>query len=417
MRYNEMATCSKVPITELLSFIVDNRGKSVPTSDSGYVLIATNCIKNDSLYPVFEKIRYLNDETYKTWFRAHPLPGDIIFVNKGTPGRVCMVPNPVNFCIAQDMMAFRVNEKVYNKYLFAVLRSSEMQKTIENGHVGTLIPHFKKSHLHQLLVPLPSMETQISIGDFYFVLSKKIELNNQITANLEAQAQAIFKSWFVDFEPFQNGEFVDSELGMIPKGWGVSSLGDIARYVAERIPTKHCNTENYISTENMMSNKKGVALANSLPSTPAVSRYAENDILISNIRPYFKKIWLADKIGGCSNDILVIRAKHESLGELLYSILYSDSFFDYATATSKGTKMPRGDKLAIMKYPIALPQSLENDGYILQLTTIALYFQKKISELHKENKNLAALRDTLLPKLMSGEIEVPVADIMIHEGS
>ena len=85
-------------------FVVDNRGKTVPTAPSGHKLIATNCVTNNALFPVYEKIRYLSEETYQTWFRAHPIPGDILFVNKGTPGRVCLVPDPVDFCIAQDRL-------------------------------------------------------------------------------------------------------------------------------------------------------------------------------------------------------------------------------------------------------------------------------------------------------------------------
>lgn len=128
MSYNLWTDCSKVPITELLSFIVDNRGKTVPTAPSGHKLITTNCVTNNTLFPVYEKVRYLSDETYNIWFRAHPLPGDILFVNKGTPGRVCLVPDPVDFCIAQDMIALRAdNNKIYSKYLFAVLRSREIQ--------------------------------------------------------------------------------------------------------------------------------------------------------------------------------------------------------------------------------------------------------------------------------------------------
>ena len=137
-----------LPFTDLLSDIIDNRGRSCPTVESGIPLIATNCIKNDMLYPAYEKIRYVSKNTYDTWFRGHPKPGDLIFVTKGTPGCVCMVPNPINFCIAQDMVAVRAdNTKVYPKYLFAILRSKEIQRQIENMHVGTLIPHFKKGIL------------------------------------------------------------------------------------------------------------------------------------------------------------------------------------------------------------------------------------------------------------------------------
>ena len=187
MKFNIWEDCPKVPITELLSFIVDNRGKTVPTANDGWKLIATNCVTNNTLFPVYEKVRYLTQETYETWFRAHPMPGDILFVNKGTPGRVCMVPDPVDFCIAQDMIALRADDKkIYNKYLFAVLRSREIQQQIYNTNVGDVIPHFKKQFLDQLLIPIPERSIQESIGDLYYVLSLKAERNKKINDNLAA---------------------------------------------------------------------------------------------------------------------------------------------------------------------------------------------------------------------------------------
>lgn len=187
MKFNIWKNCPKIPITELLSFIVDNRGKTVPTSDEGWKLIATNCVTNNTLFPVYEKVRYLTLETYETWFRAHPIPGDILFVNKGTPGRVCMVPDPVDFCIAQDMIALRADdEKIYNKYLFAVLRSREIQQQIYNTNVGDVIPHFKKQFMKQLLIPVPDRWIQEVIGDIYYELSYKTELNKKINENLAA---------------------------------------------------------------------------------------------------------------------------------------------------------------------------------------------------------------------------------------
>ncbi|MGV6816917.1 MAG: restriction endonuclease subunit S [Thiotrichales bacterium] len=188
---------------DLLVNIVDNRGKTCPTSDSGLPLIATNCIKNDALFPVFEKVRYVDNDTYENWFRGHPESGDMIFVCKGSPGRVAWVPDPVNFCIAQDMVAIRADEtKVYPKYLFALLRSNQTQQKILNMHVGTLIPHFKKGDFGNLYLDIPEdFEYQKQVGDTYFEFCKKIELNRQINQILEHIAQAIFKSWFVDFEP------------------------------------------------------------------------------------------------------------------------------------------------------------------------------------------------------------------------
>lgn len=186
MKFNVWQT-NKKPLTEILDGIVDNRGKSVPTTGSGHILIATNCVKNERLYPVYEKVRYLSDYTYKTWFRGHPIPGDILFVCKGTPGKVCMVPEPVEFCIAQDMVALRTNDDiVYNRYLLAILRSREIQLQITNTSVGDVIPHFKKSFFDQILIPIPPMNIQKFIGDFYYYLSYKQELNNKINDNLAA---------------------------------------------------------------------------------------------------------------------------------------------------------------------------------------------------------------------------------------
>lgn len=212
----------KIPLPQVLSFIVDNRGKTVPTTETGHKLIATNCIRNENLYPSYEKIRFLSDDTYRNWFRAHPVPGDIIFVCKGTPGRVCMVPDPIDFCIAQDMVALRANEDiVYNRYLLVILRSAEIQKQIYNYSVGDVIPHFKKSFFDRLEIPIPPMKIQRAIGDFYFSFSLKIELNTQINHNLEEQAALIFADWLqgcnesvaigdlstniLDYTPINNG--------------------------------------------------------------------------------------------------------------------------------------------------------------------------------------------------------------------
>src|SRR4051812_40751752 len=100
----------EVPFSQLLSNIVDNRGRTCPTDDYGSLpLIATNCVSNGQLYPSYDTSRYVSQHTFETWFRDHPRPGDLLFVCKGSPGRVCMVPDPVDFCIAQDMVAVRAD--------------------------------------------------------------------------------------------------------------------------------------------------------------------------------------------------------------------------------------------------------------------------------------------------------------------
>jgi type I restriction enzyme S subunit len=161
-------------------------------------------------------------------------------------------------------------------------------------------------------------------------------------------------------------------------------LKDICNYEKARISSEEINDKNYISTENMVVNKGGVVEASSLPSLEQVCAFCKGHVLVSNIRPYFKKIWFADKQGGCSNDVLVFSANKKCLPEMLYYILCDDNFFDYATVTSKGTKMPRGDKNAIMKYKVPLiPLNIQE-----KIVTLLINIDKKIRLNKQLNDNL-----------------------------
>ena len=129
-------------------------------------------------------------------------------------------------------------------------------------------------------------------------------------------------------------------------------LSDICTFADGRIAVADLDLNNYISTENMLQNKEGITRSAGLPTVNQTQAYQAEDVLVSNIRPYFRKIWYADRDGGCSNDVLVFRAKENVYPNFLYYLLSDDTFFDYATATAKGTKMPRGDKGAIMRYEV-----------------------------------------------------------------
>lgn len=132
------------------------------------------------------------------------------------------------------------------------------------------------------------------------------------------------------------------------------NLESICDYRQGRVKVTELNHRNYISTENMLPNKSGITTASSLPSIESTQKFKQGDILVSNIRPYFKKIWKAKFDGGCSNDVLVFTAKEGIDQDFLYYVLSDDRFFGYVMATSKGTKMPRGDKKTIMKYQVPL---------------------------------------------------------------
>lgn len=137
--------------------------------------------------------------------------------------------------------------------------------------------------------------------------------------------------------------------------WKEYKLSDICDYGKDRIEVSSLDNSNYISTENMLPNRAGITTATTLPTGEYTPSFEIDDTLVSNIRPYFKKIWKATFSGGCSADVLVFKAKENVSKEYLYYVLADDEFFKYSMTTSKGTKMPRGDKTSIMNYPVKLP--------------------------------------------------------------
>ena len=168
-------------------------------------------------------------------------------------------------------------------------------------------------------------------------------------------------------------------------------LNDVAKFVTSKIEISEIDETNYISTENMLPNKGGVIEASSLPDTQTVREYKSSDILINNIRPYFKKIWFSDKNGGCSNDVFVLRAKKNYDSKFLYYVLSSNDFFSYVMSTAKGTKMPRGDKKAIQNYNV--PEFPIEDQ--MKISNLLNVIDQKI-EVNKElNKNLEEQIETI----------------------
>lgn len=161
-------------------------------------------------------------------------------------------------------------------------------------------------------------------------------------------------------------------------------LNDYAFYVNEHITVSSLDENHYFSTENMLPNRGGVCRATSLPEQEKVVRVEAGDILISNIRPYFKKIWLAKELAGCSNDVLCIRAKSMCLPEFLFYYLSSDIFFDYVMTGAKGTKMPRGDKQQILHFHMLIP-SLDIQKQVISILSC---IDKKIQLNAQINQNL-----------------------------
>ncbi|HAP3296142.1 TPA: restriction endonuclease subunit S [Enterococcus faecalis] len=171
-------------------------------------------------------------------------------------------------------------------------------------------------------------------------------------------------------------------------------LSELAFYSTEKIEIDKVDESNYISTENILPNKSGICLADKLPQIKKVNAYKNGDILISNIRPYFKKIWFANRDGGHSADVLNFRAKEGVSNRFLYALLFQDSFFNQMVLSSKGTKMPRGDKNAIMNLEFEVPSYSKQE----KISDILFYFQDKIELNNQIISNLEELASTLFKR-------------------
>jgi len=244
----------------------------------------------------------------------------------------------------------------------------------------------QQSVLEELELSVPDLDEQRRIGDFLARIDEKIALNDRINDNLADLLQTIYQ------ERFGND--------ILAVNQGV--LSDICSYSRDKVAVSELNVRTYFSTENMLSGKAGSTEATSLPTTSQTTACHKGDTLISNIRPYFKKIVYCEDKCGCSTDVLCFTPSQPCYSAYLFSTLYADKFFAFMVAGSKGTKMPRGDKQQIMTYPVVLPSEEELAGF----NTIASPLLEQIYSNRAENKRLSILRDTLLPKLMSGEINV-----------
>ena len=425
--------------TDLLETIVDNRGKTSPVVKTGLPLIATNCINGKDLYPSYETTRFVSDETYKTWFRGHPKPGDILFVCKGSPGRTNWVPDPVDFCIAQDMVAVRADpKKVYPKYLFAVLRSHIVQSQIDNMHVGTMIPHFKKGDFDKLNIPLLNSGSQVAVGDLYFELSQRITLLRETNSTLEAIAQALFKSWFVDFDPvrakmegrapdgmdeataalFPDG-FEESELGLVPKGWTNAPIYDMATFINGAAykafePNAERRGRPIIKIAEL---KSGVTTQTAYSDVAMPDKYLieTGDILFSwsgnpdtSIDTFvwtFEKAWLNQHIFR-----VLPNASHERTF-VLQMLRHLKPLFTELARNKQTTGLGHVTVADMKRELIAMPPVDLVRQFDLKVGPI----HARIFENQRQAQTLSTLRDTLLPRLISGQLRLPEAQAAAAE--
>ena len=271
------------------------------------------------------------------------------------------------------------------QYLMMWFSRSEFDREASYYAVGGVRGSLTWEDFCNMTLPVPSIDRQREIVEEYETLSHRIRLNVQIIEKLESTAQALYRKMFVD----------DIDKENLPEGWRMGTLGEVTQYVNEKISLGDIEESTYISTENMLKDKQGIVISTNKPDEGRGTYFQIDDVLISNIRPYFKKIWRASFCGASSNDVLCFRAKDIFNASMLYYTLEQDAFFDYIMAGSNGVKMPRGDKEWIMRYSLVIPSN--KDVAVYQETTYCIRKQNICYK--QENEKLTELQSLLLAKM------------------
>ncbi|MFO6418662.1 restriction endonuclease subunit S [Hylemonella sp. W303a] len=422
------------------------------TSSGVPVIRGSNLSADVGVKLIDEEIAFVSFDKAKEFRRSVAKRGDLVFTCWGTINQVGLIhakSKYPEYVVSNKQMKLTVDAtKVDPKFLYYVFSSPEKQHEILSNGIGAAVPGFNLGQLKKHAFRLPPLAVQESVVRVLDSLDAKIGLNRRINQTLEAMAQAIFQSWFVDFDPVKAkiaakaegrdplraamsaisgkpdaeldalppeqyeqlaataalfpDEMEASELGDIPKGWAFRPLADITQFASGKTEVSSLTEDLYISTENMLENRAGITRANSLPSVAVVPSFKAGQILVSNIRPYFKKLWIARFNGGRSPDVLAFEPTDYQWAEFAYNLMYQDAFFEFMTRTAKGAKMPRGDKDAIMGWRFPCPDGL----LMIAFSENVRPNYAHIASLNSQNRSLSELRDTLLPKLLSGELSV-----------
>ena len=373
-----MMTKHKVKLGDICIF---NYGKSLVANK--------RIVGNVPVYSSAGIIGYHNEPLVNT-------PG-IIIGRKGTVGTVYYSPVPF-YCI--DTAYYIIpNESIYNlQYLYYQLKSLKLNKLNEDS----AIPGLNRFAAYAQEISLPPLEEQKRIADILSAIDDKIELNRRINANLEQQAQALYKSWFVDFEPFG---------GKMPEDWRVGTLGEICITNKRSYSGKFYNSFEYLDTGSVTSNKiDTIQLLNpTIDKIPSRARRAvtEGDILYSSVRPnqkHYMFLYNPSSNMVVSTGFIVITANWSGYRYYIYQYLIQDIVIQHlqSIAEQSVSTYPSINASDITNLEINIPSNKAIEKYANVMNPI----MKQITNNQSENLRLAQLRDTLLPKLMSGEIKV-----------
>lgn len=362
-----------------------------------------------------------------------PRPDDVVLSRRTNPGVTAFVPAGLEFAVGQNLVLLRAEgDAVYPPFLRWLVRGPEWWEQIGKYlNVGAVFDSLRCADVPNFQLHIPPVSEQRAIAHTLGVLDDKIELNRRMNETLEATARALFKSWFVDFNPVRAksegrdpglpqplaalfpDSFEDSEMGEIPKGWAVGILGDVAEHPRRGVqPTEIEPSTPYIALEHMP--RRCIALsewgaADGLESNKF--EFKTGEILFGKLRPYFHKVGVAPVDGVCSTDIVVVAPAERAWFGFVLGHVSSDAFVEHTNAGSTGTKMPRTSWAEMARYPVVIPQKTVCEAFTNQIRPAS---NRIVASIH-ESRTLAALRDALLPKLISGELRVKDAERFIGE--
>lgn len=316
-------------------------------------------------------------------------------------------------CCSNDVLCIRANNNVDAEFLYYLLSQDLFFAYVMSGANGSKMPRGDKQQIMNWEIEIPSeKEDQRRIASILSSLDRKIELNNKINADLEEMAQAIFKNWFVDFEPFKDGKFVNSELGMIPEGWKVGRADDFYQINIGKTPPRKEHKwfstnpadKIWVSIANMGNSGIFISDSSEYLTKEAVDRHniimvPRNTILLS-FKLTVGRVAIADKELTTNEAIARFILSDDKYMEYLYLYLKN---FDYNSLGSTSSIATAVNSKTIKGMQMLQPSDKIIDAFHIQVNPIF----EKIRSLTKENSRLSTLRDTLLPRLMSGELEVP----------
>ena len=404
-----------------MSAIIDYRGKSPRKTTYGIPLVTAKIVKNGRISRPEE---FIDPADYEAWMRRGlPNDGDVVMTTEAPLGEIAQL-GPDKVALARRLITLRgETKKLDNTYLKFVMQSAYVQEQLRSRATGTTVLGIRQSELRKVLLPLPPLPEQKAIARVLGALDDKIELNRKMNRTLEAMARAIFKSWFVDFDPVRAkaegrqpagmddataalfpDAFEGSELGEIPAGWEVVTLGNVATDKRNGVKPADIPVETpYIGLEHMP--QRCIALSDwgSAGSiTSGKSAFKRGDFLFGKLRPYFHKVGVAPSDGVCSTDIVVVVPKADTWYSYTLFNLSSDDFVAYTDRSSTGTKMPRTKWKDMGQYEIVRSSERAAAAFDRVVRPMLGRIETNIYE----SRTLTALRDTLLPKLMSGEVRV-----------